>query len=92
LKKHNYLGIMHEVYEADRGMWESIYVNFQPVGLGATTYQKRDGKLEAGTVADEWVSPLLDASRGLMRTSKGRRGQTHAAADKDNFGVNPYIS
>jgi hypothetical protein len=92
LKKHNYMGIHHEVFEADRGMWESLYVNFQPTLLGATTFLKRGGTLEAGAVADEWVSPLLEANRGFLRTSVGRRGQTHAVADRDTFGANPYLA
>ena len=74
MKEHGYVGIMHEVYEADRGRWESVYANFQPTLLGATTFVKKEGRLEGGVVGEEWVSPLLDASRGQLRTSVGRRG------------------
>jgi hypothetical protein len=65
---------MHEVFEADRGMWESVYINFQPTLLGATTFLKRDGKIVGGEVKEEWVSPLLDANKGILRSSNGRRG------------------
>jgi hypothetical protein len=82
---------MHEVFEAPRGMWEAVYINFQPTLLGATSYLKKGGKMEAGKVADEWVSPLVDANRGLMRTSNGRRGQTGEGADQDKFGTNYYL-
>lgn len=34
VKEHPYLSIMHEVYEAPAGAWESIYVNYKPIGLG----------------------------------------------------------
>lgn len=43
--------------------------------MGATTFLRRgNGKLEGGQVADQWISPLLDASRGPMGMSLGRRG------------------
>jgi hypothetical protein len=31
--------IMHETYQIPAGMWENIYVNYHPSGLGATTYK-----------------------------------------------------
>ena len=92
IQQHDHIGFMHEVYEADRGHWENVYINFQPVDLGATTMLRRNGKLEGGTVAPEWVSPLLDANRGKLRTSSGRRGHVNAAADRDKFGKNVYVS
>ncbi|EKD21200.1 putative transcriptional regulator [Drepanopeziza brunnea f. sp. 'multigermtubi' MB_m1] len=83
LKSLDHVGIMHEVYEADAGMWEGLYVNFQPTLLGSTTYLKKDGKLVGGEVGDEWVSPLLDANRGKLRTSNGRRGLMDKKANLD---------
>ncbi len=74
LKRHNYIGFMHEVYEAPAGAWEGVYINFQPTLLGATTYLKRDGKLVGGEVKPQYISPLVDATRGPMRTSNNRRG------------------
>jgi hypothetical protein len=82
---------MHEVFEAPKGMYEAVYINFQPTLLGATTYLKRGDKLEGGNVPDQWVGSLLDANRGRMRTSVGRRGQKSADADKDKFGKNYYV-
>ncbi|PBP26689.1 putative transcriptional regulator [Diplocarpon rosae] len=74
IKDLDHIGIMHEVYEADAGMWEGVYVNFQPTLLGNTTYLRKEGTLVGGEVGEEWVSPLLDANRGRLRTSNGRRG------------------
>ena len=91
LSAHKHIGFMHEVFEAPKGMWEGVYINFQPVLLGATTYLKRGGKTEAGEVNDEWVSGLLDANRGRLRTSNGRRGMTGEDTDKDKFGKNYYL-
>lgn len=90
LRQHKHIGIMHEVFEAPKGMWEAVYINFQPTLLGATTYLKKDGKLQGGEVRKEWVSGLLDANRGLLRTGNGRRGQTGGDANKDKFGENFY--
>lgn len=76
---HDHIGFMHEAFEALEGARESVYINFQPTRMGATTYLRRkEGRLEAGEVREgemEWVRPLVDANRGLLRTSLGRSGQ-----------------
>lgn len=60
--------IMHEVYQIPAKKWESIYVNYQPTGQGATRYKVNvDGQ-------EKWASPLVDADKGSLRTSKGRLG------------------
>jgi hypothetical protein len=75
LKQHDFMGINHEVYEAEPGAWETIYGNFQPTGYGATSHLVRgDGKLESGVVSDQWVSPLVEANRGKLGRSSGRLG------------------
>ncbi|KAH8807791.1 hypothetical protein F5884DRAFT_752369 [Xylogone sp. PMI_703] len=90
VKELGHIGIMHEVFEAPAGSWEGVYINFQPVLMGATTFLKRGDKLIGGTVDDSWISPIVDASRGRMRTSNGRRGQTGKLSDEDIFGKNVY--
>ena len=92
MKDHDHIGLMHEVFEAPRGLWEGVYINFQPVDMGATTYLKKGGKLEGGQVTDEWISPLLDANKGKLRTSNGRRGLGVAMKDYEGeVGPNPYV-
>jgi len=60
---------MHEVFAVpERAGWEGIYMNYQPTGLGATTRPVRDK--ETGETV--WVNPIVDASRGVYRTSHGR--------------------
>jgi hypothetical protein len=81
---------MHEVFQAPKGLWEGVYINFQPTLLGATTYLKRGEKTESGQVRNEWVSGLLDATRGKLKTSNGRRGLLGADVEKDKFGKNYY--
>ena len=58
-EKVSHLGINHEIYAADPGQWENIYANFQPTGLGATTYLRRGDKLQGGFLEDAWISPLV---------------------------------
>lgn len=78
IKEHSHIGFMHEVFEADKGHWENVYINFQPTGLGATTYLRKGDKLQGGEVPDEWVSPLVDANKGKLRTGRGRVGKADA--------------
>jgi hypothetical protein len=93
LKEHNHIGFMHEVFEADRGMWESVYINFQPTLSGATTFLKRGGKMVGGEVKEEWVSPLLDANKGILRSSNGRRGEKNKKERVgDMFKGNAYVA
>jgi hypothetical protein len=33
-KEHPEISICHEVYEADAGRWENVYLNYRPMGLG----------------------------------------------------------
>ncbi|KAI9773100.1 MAG: hypothetical protein M1840_008221 [Geoglossum simile] len=69
LAKQPHIGIMHELYQVSKSNWESIYVNYHPTGLAATTY------LAKPTAADEkptWVSPIVDAKKGRLRSSAGR--------------------
>jgi hypothetical protein len=68
-KSHDFLGFHHEVYEAEAKHWENVYANFQPTGLGATSYLKRaDGKLGVGEEAgkgDENEKVWEERVRGL---------------------------
>lgn len=90
VQQHAFLGIHHEVYSADAHQWENVYANFQPTGLGATSYLRRgDGTLQAGCVADEWVSPLLAASKGKLSTMAGRLGKGKGD-ENEKYGPNVY--
>ncbi|EXJ80093.1 hypothetical protein A1O3_08379 [Capronia epimyces CBS 606.96] len=75
LDQNDHIGINHEIFEVDRKHWEAIYVNFQPTLLGATTYLRKGDKMIGGTVNDQWISPLIDARRGKLRSSAGRLGR-----------------
>ncbi|KAK5045089.1 hypothetical protein LTR84_010237 [Exophiala bonariae] len=84
--KLDHIGINHEIFEVDRHHWEGVYINFQPTLLGATTYLKKGDKMVGGNVPDQWISPLIDARRGKLRTSAGRLGRDpQQNAEKHNF-------
>ena len=55
-----------------KGHWETIYINSHPSHLGSATFKTYDS--EKGT--DVYSSPIVDASKGLLRTSKGRMSRS----------------
>ncbi|KAF1928982.1 uncharacterized protein M421DRAFT_100706 [Didymella exigua CBS 183.55] len=70
-KEIPHVGIMHEVFACPKKSWEGIYVNYPPVGLGATTKEVigPDGK-------KSWVTPLVKLGGKLMY-SKERMGRAY---------------
>ena len=78
MAQHPHIAIWHEAYEAPAGAWESIYVNTRPTLLGATTYPV---KTPQGT---QWLNPLVDASRGVLKSSRGRMTRTDGD-DNDKY-------
>lgn len=77
------VGIYHEIYEAEPEHWESVYLNYQPHGLGATTYLRKGDKLVSGVVDEKWVRPLVDARKGKLAKSSGRLGIPPIKHDAD---------
>ena len=73
-KESKHIGINHEIFSAEPGQWEAIYVNHQPTLLGATTYLKKGDKMIGGTVDDQYIRGLMDARKGKLRSSAGRLG------------------
>lgn len=78
-KKYPYIGLAHEVYSVPAGEWENIYLNCEPSGLGSTSIPvtQKDG-------TKRWVSPVVDAKKGPLKTSAAwrdpqlaRRGEKH---------------
>ncbi|OCL01961.1 hypothetical protein AOQ84DRAFT_328129 [Glonium stellatum] len=66
-KEHRHLAICHEVYEAPRGAWENVYVNYHATGMGATLHKVQDSEGQG-----KWVEPLVHAEKGPLSTHKGR--------------------
>ena len=70
--QYRHLGIMHEVYEAPKSKFEAIWNHGRPNGIGATTFpvNTKDGK--------GWMSPIVNAGRNALGTSKGRMNAYNA--------------
>ncbi|ETN46660.1 uncharacterized protein HMPREF1541_00846 [Cyphellophora europaea CBS 101466] len=90
LKQRDYVGINHEIYEAEARAWENVYVNFQPTGLGATTFLKRGDKVLGGVVQHEFIHPLVDARRGKLAKSSGRLGWDATQHDRERPAAEAY--
>lgn len=84
-KDHPHIGIWHEIFASPKGMWETIYINSAPLGFGSSHFPIKDK--EGGPT--KWVSPLVDASRGVLRTSRGRMTMTDGM-DHEDIEFNHY--
>ena len=76
VKQWPHMSIWHEIYHVPKGHWESIYVNSHISGLPSTRVKTDDGF---------WASPIVDASKGLLKTSAGRMARSDAK-EHDNIG------
>jgi hypothetical protein len=77
--------IMHEVYQVPARKWESVYINYHPTGMGATTFKVDvDGQ-------ERWASPLTDARNGLLRSSQGRMAVS-SGNDNEIYNDDPYAN
>jgi Domain of unknown function (DUF4188) len=90
LAKHSHLGIMHEIFEIPkRNGWEGIYINYHPTGLAATTRLVSGGEKAEGP--QEWVNPIVDARRGVFRSSRGRMARGDAeGSSNEKVVMDPY--
>lgn len=80
-KTHPHLSIMHEVYHAPKGHWENIYVNYHLTGIANMRAEVK--------VPDEGIRPIVDATRGSLRTQTGRLARGDGA-DNEKYGEEPY--
>ena len=91
LSKRKEVGIMHEIFALpERQGWEGIYVNYQPTGLGMTTRVVEGSGKEGEKL---WVNPIVDARKGVYRSSRGRMsrgdplGSSNESVVKDPYDV-----
>lgn len=83
-KQYPHLSIYHETYHVPKGNWESIYVNSHVSGINTTQHKYTDEM----TGKEMWASPVVDASKGLLRTSAGRMSRSNAT-EHDHI-ADPY--
>jgi heme-degrading monooxygenase HmoA len=88
VKEMPHITIFHETYRVPAGNWESIHVNSKISGLNATVFKVP----EEGTGKEVYRRPIVDASKGLLKTSAGRMGRSdgleHSRLNK--LMVDPY--
>ncbi|KAK5716596.1 hypothetical protein LTR15_009487 [Elasticomyces elasticus] len=84
--KFPHLSIYHETYQVPKGAWENIYINSHASGITSTTssYVDRD------TGKTMWASPVVDASKGLLKTSAGRMSRSQEDSHEKMGVYNPY--
>ncbi|KAF2162753.1 hypothetical protein M409DRAFT_26991 [Zasmidium cellare ATCC 36951] len=85
VKQNPHLSIWHETYHVPKGHWENIYVNSHLSGITSLTSRFTDKE----TGQDMWASGVVDASKGLLKTSAGRMSRSKAD-DHDKYGEDPY--
>ena len=80
---HPHLMISHELYQVPKGYWESIYKQGAPIGVADTLHPvtlKSGGKEEK-----VWMSPVVDACKGVLKSSVGRMGRS--SSEKESSGM-----
>ncbi|WPH04619.1 Hypothetical protein R9X50_00751100 [Acrodontium crateriforme] len=84
-KKYPHISIYHETYHVPQAHYEAIYSNSHPGGIMSTTTSFTDEV----TGKKMWASPIVDASRGQLKTSAGRMSRS-AGNEHDSYGPDPY--
>ncbi|KAF2860967.1 hypothetical protein K470DRAFT_270202 [Piedraia hortae CBS 480.64] len=84
-KTHPHITLYHEMYHVPRGNYESIFINSRPSLSGTNFTSYTDPK----TGEKMWASPVVDASKGLLRTSAGRMSRSDAT-ENDKYGPGSY--
>lgn len=74
--QYPYLGTYHELYHVPKGQWESVYAQCKPMGV-ADTLHYTNNKISADGSEDRgvWMSPVVDARKGVLKNSAGRMGK-----------------
>ena len=80
-----HISIWHETYQVPRGNWETIYINSHVQGINRASLPQTDEK----TGESLWNYPIVDASKGLLKTSAGRMSRSNAT-EHDVYGDDPY--
>ncbi|KAL4923546.1 monooxygenase fmaE [Aspergillus undulatus] len=76
--EHPDISIMHEVYEAPAGQWETVYINYKPTGLASAVFPV-SGEGEKGE--KKWVGSIVGAEGANMKSARMRLGGTGDEVD-----------
>lgn len=67
---HKHIGFFHEAFAVPPKAYETIYVNFPPLLMGATSIKVTDENDE-----EVWIQPIVDADTGPLKSQFGRMGR-----------------
>ena len=81
VKQWPHMSIYHETYHVPKGNWETIHVNSHVSGLPSARVRTEDGL---------WACPMVDARRGLLKTSAGRMARSQAGEHDGLAERDPY--
>ncbi|KZT60330.1 hypothetical protein CALCODRAFT_506971 [Calocera cornea HHB12733] len=87
-KRYPHIGIMHETYDVPARGWEAIYLQMHRTGLGAAEVKMTLEEREASGVegGEAWWSTPVDATKGKMRSSRGRMDRSDGGENaKEGF-------
>lgn len=77
-----HISIYHETYHVPKGNWENIYLNSHTSGITSTAHKYFDQ--ERGV--EMWASPVVDASKGVLKTSAGRMARSEGK-EHEKYGL-----
>ncbi|KAK3686918.1 hypothetical protein LTR37_019360 [Vermiconidia calcicola] len=80
-----HISIWHETYQVPKGSCKTIYINSHISGLNGASRPYTDEM--TGKVLYNY--PIVDASKGLLKTSAGRMSRSNAS-EHDAYGDDPY--
>jgi heme-degrading monooxygenase HmoA len=83
--KLTHIGFMHEMFSVPRSAYESLYLNCRPNLMGLLRVQVRS---EEKGGREEWMSPLVKANKGALRSSFGRLGRSEGK-ELEQYGEEP---
>ncbi len=84
--KMPHIAIFHETYHVPAGNWESIHINSQISGINSTVFKIA----EEMTGKEVYARPMVDASKGLLKTSAGRMARSQGNEHEKVLDVDPY--
>ncbi|KAI9691282.1 MAG: hypothetical protein M1820_009813 [Bogoriella megaspora] len=70
-KQWPHIAIYHETYAVPAGAYETIYAHSKPTGLAAAVIE-----VEREKGKKEWVTPVVDCRKGVLKTSAGRMARS----------------
>jgi len=79
VKEMPHIGVYHEAYDVPARHWEAVYLQTPKLGLGQGKVQMEGG---------EWKDLMVDARKGVWRSSAGRMGRSEGKIYDDD----PYVS